>query len=217
MSTTEKQKPGASVPAQAPAAEGTLVVVSPEVVETADHVLGNLFQRLYHGIERVRRVDTDVAATLAEATSQVEEALQLVLDYITAGEPRTTRIPAPEWVESVVRNLAPSAVPMLVALVAPLDGASVVCDLARISRATELLRVQLTESLEGVRVTTATRDRMVHVSLRFPPGGERPHSSLGELRWSVAQRLVEMHGGALARQPGAAGECEWTISLPTQL
>lgn len=195
-----------------------LVVVRPEVVETADHVLGNLFQRLYHGVERVRRIDAALAQEFSATVLGIEENLQLLLDYIAPFPPATSRIPAIEVVESIVRNLAPESEGALVALGAPLDGVSVSVDPGRASRAFSLLTQQLQQEsqIDGcTRVAAARADRLLVVTLRFPAGRVIARSSAGELRWAVAEKLLELHGGALNTTEQDSGEIEWRISLPS--
>lgn len=201
-----------------PPDDGVLVVVRPEVVEIADHVLGNLFQRLYHGVERVRRLDGGVAAELSTSVSELEEILQLILDYVAPFPPATSRIPAIEVVESMVKNLAPGSEAVLMALGATIDGVMVAVDPGRASRAFALLSQQLDFEHERevcTRVSVSRANRGIVVHLRFPVGRVATRSSTVELRWAVAEKLIELHGGTLAKSHMDSGEVEWAISLPS--
>jgi len=194
-----------------------LVVVRPAVVETADHVLGNLFQRLYHGVERVRRLDATLAQEFSASVSGIEENLQLLLDYIAPFPPATTRVPVVEVIESMIKNLAPGSEGALVVLRATLDEVHVGVDPGRVSRAFSLLsqQLQLEQDGEGcTRISAVRADRTVVVTLRFPAARVATRTSTGELRWAVAEKLLELHGGALGKIQTETGEIEWQISLP---
>lgn len=210
--TKESTEAGAATPD-----DGVLVVVRPDVVETADHVLGNLFQRLYHGIERVGRIDDRLASDLSVSLREVEDSLQLLLDYIAPFAPVTARMPAADVLESLVRNIAPGTEATLIALRAPIEGVVVAVDPSRAARTIDLLRLQLNDecpSAARVRANHVNRQLVVHIA--FPPGRLRGRTSVGELRWAVAEKLVEIHGGALRKiEPNASGEIEWTLCLPS--
>ena len=75
------------VPAKAEAEvnsdDGQIVVIRPQVVENVGHVLGNMFQRIYHLVERTREGDVAMAADLDGSIRRLEAFLQLLMDYVS--------------------------------------------------------------------------------------------------------------------------------------
>ena len=57
-----------------------IVVVRPQVIDNVGHVLGNMFQRIYHLVERTREHDLVTAADLESSTRRLEDFLQLLMD-----------------------------------------------------------------------------------------------------------------------------------------
>jgi hypothetical protein len=198
-----------------------IVVVRPDVVENGGHIFGNLFQRMYHSIERVRDTDRGTAEELEGSTRQLEQCLQLLLDYVSPYEPAMQFVKALEVVRGLASQLA-DATGSEVTIGAKLSNDStLLLDPGRLAKAFRLLATCL--PLEDGRRTcvalTATIDSAassLHMLLRAPGDPAPQRSSLWDLQWAVAERLLEIHGGSLAERAGAAGEVQWEVALPLQ-
>ena len=78
--------PGTEVEAEPQARDADddrIVVVRPQVIDNVGHVLGNMFQRIYHLVERTRENDLVTAADLESSTRRLENFLQLLMDYVS--------------------------------------------------------------------------------------------------------------------------------------
>lgn len=219
--------PGANAPAgvvtadfhATPRDDGQLVVVRPEVVETAGHVLGNLFQRIYHSIDQVRGGDTALAQDLTATSRQLEECLQLLLDYVAPLPPALQTVPARDIVQSLVRHLE-DALHCSVQLEERLDsGIDLLVDVARLSRAFDLLvgRAEglAPSSVVGAAVGAEATSGTLAVTASVQSPGRAAQGSVSELRWAVVEKLFEIHGGSVREEP-ASGDLRWTILLPLQ-
>ena len=189
--------------------EGQLVVVRPRVVENADHVFGNLFQRLYHGTRRAGDLDAELGAELEDSAARLEEALQLLLDYVAPFPPSLERVMATEIATSLAQRLGAS-----VTSAAAAADLRVAVDPGRMARAFDLMATQLPEGrgVCGVAVEPGQEDVVLVVAV--DAGVRTAASSIAELRWAVASKLIELHGGALGVAEGADGEGTWRVSLP---
>jgi hypothetical protein len=197
--------------------DGQLVVVRPEVVETAGHVLGNLFQRLYHSIDQVRGGDGGLAKDLTTTSRQLEECLQLLIDYVAPLPPALQKVPARDIVQSLARHFE-DALRCSVHLDEGLDPRiDLLVDVARLSRAFDLLVGRAEGGAQvGVSVHALAAAGTLAVTAALQSRGRLAHSSLSDLRWAVAEKLFEIHGGSVREEPGASGEIRWTILLPLQ-
>lgn len=201
--------------------DGQLVVVLPEVLETAGHVLGNLFQRLYHSIDSVQAEDAPLATELRATSCQLEECLQLLIDYVAPLPPELQAVPATDIAQSLVRHLE-DTLARPVSVSRRLEAATdVMVDVARISRAFDLLAGR-------VQGATAGTIAAAHLSALATPGtlalsvslrAQQPvaRDSLSELRWAVVEKLFDIHGGSIREDAGDSGEIEWSILLPLQV
>lgn len=202
---------------------GRLVVVEPRVVENADHVFGNLFQRLYHGVSRVEDHAPALAGELADSAREVEGALQLLLDYIAPFPPLLERFAAADLARSLAQRVEAGA-GLRVALEVPADAATapqVRVDPSRLGRAFDLMVARLAPAGPhggGLRaaVGVALEPATAVVWLRLPAQAVAPRTSIGELRWAVAAKLVEIHGGSLEARDSGTGEALWTVVLPSE-
>ncbi len=197
--------------------DGQLVVVRPEVVETAGHVLGNLFQRLYHSIDQVRGGDSGLATDLTATSRQLEECLQLLIDYVAPLPPALQKVPARDTVQSLARHFE-DALRCSVHLDEGLDPRiDLLVDVARLSRAFDLL-VGRAEGVApvGAAVHALAAAGTLTVTASLQAHGRLAHSSLSDLRWAVVEKLFEIHGGSVREEPGASGDIRWTILLPLQ-
>lgn len=200
---------------------GQLVVIQPRVVENADHVFGNLFQRLYYGLGRVHDFDGELGAELEDSARRVEQALQLMLDYIAPFPPSLERFAAADLARSLAQRIE-AATPLRITL-EPLadDALQVMIDAGRLGRAFDLMASRLLSepapaSPRRATVGLESRASVASVVLRLPAAALEPRSSIGELRWAVAGKLVEIHGGTLEERSVREGEVVWRVSLPRE-
>jgi hypothetical protein len=203
-----------------PQDDGQLVVVLPEVLETAGHVLGNLFQRLYHSIEQVRDSGSSFAEDLTATGRQLEECLQLLIDYVAPLPPSLQTVPAVDIVRSLARHLEDS-LSRPVNLTGRLDpGIEVMVDVARVSRAFDLLagraRGAAPGSIAAANLAAAAASGTLSLSVSLQAHSPLARDSLSELRWAVVEKLYEIHGGSICEEPGESGDIKWNILLPLQ-
>ena len=201
--------------------DGQIVVVRPQVVETVGHVLGNMFQRIYHLIDVASAADATTAQALDGSTRRLEDFLQLVIDYFSPVSVVLQHIPAAEVAQGLARQISDVAA-CAVKIDAKLPAeARVLADPGRLARSFALLASRLRADVAGecgreVRVvgdTTATALRLV---VTLPHRLVAPVSSESEIRWAVAEKLLETHGGSLREQVTPAGEVLWEIVLLLQ-
>lgn len=201
---------------------GQLVVIEPRVVENADHVFGNLFQRLYYGASQVGDYAPLLAEELTDSARQVEAALQLLLDYIAPFPPLLERFAVADLARSLAQRIEGLG-SLRVSLVLGNDTGSpqVRVDPSRLGRAFDLMLLRLggpERSAPARRVTVGVDVGPVNavVWLRLPDRTVEPRTSIGELRWAVAAKLVEIHGGSLEEAGLREGEVVWKVSLPRE-
>ncbi len=201
--------------------DGQIVVVRPQVVENVGHVLGNLFQRIYHLIERARETDALTAEQLEGNTRRLEDFLQLVIDYVSPLSLSLRRVPGAEIAQSLARQLSDTtggSVNIEVKL--PSDGQLLV-DPGRIARSFGLLASQFQEGArEGrtIALSAAARPtgRWFVLTVAIPSGCVGARSSESEMQWAVAEKLLEIHGGSVQQKSTGSGEVLWEIVLPLQ-
>lgn len=200
--------------------DGQLVVVRPQVVETAGHVLGNLFQRLYHSIDQVRSGDGGLGEDLTATSRQLEECLQLLIDYVAPLPPALQKVPARDIVQSLTRHLE-DALGCPVQLNERLDARiELLVDVARLSRAFDLLAGRAEglspDKVVGAAINAVAASGGLAVTASVQARAKVVRSSLSELRWAVLEKLFEIHGGSVGEEPDASGEIRWNILLPLQ-
>lgn len=200
----------------APREPGHLVVVRTGVVENADHVFGNLFQRLYAGVGRLQALEPVEGELLASSVRELEEALQLVLDYVAPFPPVFERFSVGEVAESLAQRLKGIAGLPVAMMVEVAAGSGVLADPSRLGRAFDLLAMRFGECAAGQAAEVSFeigRDAIL-ARLQCPPPAGATRSSIGDLRWAVAEKLIELHGGSLEMMERDGGGLLWTISLP---
>ena len=204
-----------------PAEGAHLVVVRSEVVETVGHVLGNMFQRMYHLIEVAGAADATSAAALEGSTRKLEDFLQLVIDYFSPVSLVLQQLPAAEVAQGLARQMSDS-VGCAVKLDAKLPAESrLLVDPGRLARSFSLLASRLRENADSehtvtIRVVGEAAGRFIRVTVMLPARLVTAESSESEVRWAVAEKLLETHGGTLRQQAMPSGEVLWEIALPLQ-
>ena len=200
---------------------GQIVVVRPQVVENIGHVLGNLFQRIYHLVDRASETDATTAGDLGATVHRLEDFLQLVMDYVSPHSPALQYVLATEVVQSLARQLS-DRVGCAVRVDAKVAAqVRLLVDAGRLARGFALLASQLhgaETSSEVIELKAVARPagRSMTVYVKIPRRFVSPWTSESEMRWSVAEKLLDMHGGALQCTSLASGEVSWEISVPLQ-
>jgi len=220
---TKAQPKDEAAPEAQPGSEhgGSMVVVRPEVLDTVGHVLGNVFQRMYHLIDRVGEADSMTADELRGTAGRLEGFLQLLMDYISPAVPSLQNVSFPDIAQSFARGLSEAFGGRVRVHVNAPPGGEVLVDPAALARAFELLASLLhsrpgSDGSQSVLVALKTAPRWLELSVTLTEGMLAPGSSDSEMRWAVSAKLIEIHGGTLVQQTTPAGEARWEITLPLQ-
>jgi hypothetical protein len=202
--------------------EGQIVIIRPRVVEDIGHVLGNLFQRIYHLISQARRGDNGAAADELQAgTQRLEGFLQLVIDYVSPLYPALQHVAATDVAQSLARQISDATgCPVKIDARLSAEGQLLV-DAGRLARSFGLLATQLRAGSgtdENVEVQAITRPagRSLTLTVRMSHGQRSPRTTEAEIQWVVAQKFLETHGGTLEDRSTSSGEVLWEIVLPLQ-
>lgn len=200
--------------------DGQLVVVLPEVLETAGHVLGNLFQRIYHSIEQVRDTGSALADDLTATSQQLEECLQLLIDYVAPLPPALQKVPANDIAQSLARHLEDALARPVTVSGRLSPGIDVMVDVARVSRAFDLLagraKGAAPGSIAAAGLAAVAAVGALSLSVSLQAHSPLARDSLSDLRWAVAEKLFEIHGGSVREERGDSGDTQWNILLPLQ-
>jgi hypothetical protein len=200
--------------------EDRVVLVRPAVVEHVEHVFGNLFQRIYHLAEQAREGDSAKAELLSGGVRQLEDFLQLVMDYFSPLPLTLEFVPAIEVAQSLAREISDA-----VGCPVKIDGRDsigrLLVDPGRLVRAFALLAARLGRGAGDqvpLEIHTAVRpsNQAIVLSMRVPPHLLSRRSPGTEMQWTVAEKVLESHGGALTQGAAVSGEVSWEIVLPLQ-
>ena len=201
--------------------DGQIVVIRPHVVENVGHVLGNMFQRIYHLVQRTREGDVAMAVDLDGNIRRLEGFLQLVMDYVSPLSLSMQDVSLGDVVQSLAQQVG-DAVGHRVTIEGevPADG-RLLADAGRLARAFGLLCLRLrpqTGCEEAIRIKAAARTdaRSLALVIMIPRGCISEPSSESEMQWAVAEKLLEIHGGVLQQSPTVSGGVLWEIMLPPQ-
>jgi hypothetical protein len=205
---------------EASANDAQLVVIRPQVVDTIGHVLGNLFQRIYHLVERVGQGSDGSGSDLGATVHRLEDFLQLVMDYVSPQSLNLQYVPATEVAQSLARQLSDRVGAAVRVDGKVLEGRLLV-DPGRLARSFGLLAQQVQSVAAegdaiGLKAVARPGGRWMVVNVRIPHRFVPSQTSEAEMQWSVAEKLLDMHGGALQHKRATAGEVTWEISLPLQ-
>lgn len=207
--------------AASPVEDGQIVVVRSHVVETVGHVLGNMFQRIYHLIDVASATDAVTAGALDGSTHRLEDFLQLVIDYFSPVSVVLQHIPAAEVAQGLARQVSDvTACAVKIDAKLPAE-ARVLADPGRLARSFALLasRLQVDAARESgleVRVVGDITAASMRLTVTLPRRLVAPGSSESEIRWAVAEKLLETHGGSLRELSMPSGEVLWEIVLLLQ-
>jgi len=199
--------------------DGQIVLIRPRVVENVGHVLGNMFQRIYHLVERTREGDLGMGADLDSSIRRLEGFLQLLMDYVSPLSLSLEDVSAAEIAQSLARQVG-DAIGRPVGIEGSVSAdCRLLADAGRLARAFGLLRLQLRSDGEGdavVRMKETTRTSVPSLTLEVMISRRcvLERSSEAEIQWSVAEKLLEIHGGMLQQSVAVSGDVLWEIMLP---
>ncbi len=233
MAAIKHPDPEADNPPPAHCAEaGSMVLVHDKVLSDIRHELGNVFHKLYYWSEYLKDKPSDggtesSATQMLERTiKNLEDFLKVSLDYFHPTHLSLMRMAVPDVVGgllSVVRNHL-NGTPMTVADAGGSDGEAVMVDPSQLSHvlavaAATLGKQAAPDSRLHVAVLRATRggERWLDVTFELHhPTDSSPlfRTSRASVEWAVAQKIVQLHGGALCDRPGADGTQTLSIVLP---
>jgi len=220
--TLASAKPGVPVVAGVaplPAAAAQFVVVTPEVVDSIGHVLGNLFQRLYHLVDVSRTDGAAAGDDLVMATRHLERFLRTALDYLCPTTLTYQDMSVAEVVDGWRHQIGETTGGRV-----ETEGAAQVPGVLRVDPAVlrhsfALLASRLSPGAGAparLRASGGPGDRAVVVRATLPPGAVGGASSEREVEWALAEKLIELQGGALRELCGDQGGTTWEIVLPVQ-
>jgi len=201
--------------------DGQIVIVRPQVLENVGHVFGNLFQRIYHLIDRAGRGDTASVSQLEASTRRLEEFLQLVIDYVSPLSLALQRVSGTEAAQSLGRQLTDATGSQVTIDLKLSNDGQLLVDPGRLARAFRLLAAQLlpgADAGEALALHAVARPgcRSLLLTVLIPGRRVATRSSESEMQWSVAEKLLEVNGGSLQQKVAASGEVLWEIALPFQ-
>jgi len=195
--------------------DGELVVVRQAVLATVDHAFGNIFQRLYHLLRTLRSGATHVVPALEESVREVQSLLELFVDYVAPTPLEMRPLRTTDVASSFRRHADDELGTERFQLVVKDDPTAMVAvDPSRLARVFHLLAQLLAErvstgSLSGVCAPSAAG---THFEIRID-GLAPVNSPEAELRWALAEKLVDLQGGEL-RWLAAGQGAGWTLRLP---
>ena len=194
-----------------------LVTIRPEVLNDAEHALGNLFQRIYHATRLSREALGPQAERLTAALGDLERLLELVFDYVSPVEVRMRPTPAARVAESLAAQIrAHTEGEVAVGSCPPV---AVSADARLLRRSFELLsrawschwEAASRIALDVLHDEAFERAEFV-VRAPIRHGAGAPVD--GKLALAVAARLVELHGGEL-RHGASDALVTCSVILPT--
>src|ERR1051325_2563760 len=193
-----------------------LVVVRPEVLDDAEHALGNLFQRMHHVLRVAGEGMGPYAARLNESLLDLEQLLELLFDYVSPmrAEPRSTSCTSvAESIMAQVGHRKPEEWTL-----GRFPDVQVLADGRILSRALQLLGQALSREIGAARLHLDIDERKLSDRVEFairldvPPAVGR--LATADLAWVVAARLIELQGGELRRTSLADPACR-SLLLPS--
>ncbi len=190
------------------------------MVDNVGHVLGNLFQRIYHLLSQPR--DHGESADQLESTvRELEDFLQLVLDYVSPISLALDYVSGAEIAQSLARQVSDRiGTHVRIGAKLPTEGRLLI-DPGRLVRCFALLATRLVENgsnSNGIELQATIRPAagVLLLGLDIPAGLVLPCSSVAEMHWAVAEKFLEMHGGGLQAKAAPSGDVRWEITLPLQ-
>lgn len=192
------------------------MAICPEVLNEAEHALGNLFQRIHH-IARVAREGLGAnAERMTGALSDLQELLDLLFDYVTPVTLDARPVGCDRLAESLAANVRPLVAQELTTNCAA--GATIDIDTRVLSRSFQVLARARTRELAAAQMValTGTHDAAsgtVDLVMVLHGGETIALSTDVDLAWEVAARLIELQGGEL-RETASGNSRTITMTFP---
>jgi len=197
--------------------DGELVVVRSAVLATVDHAFGNLFQRLYHLIRTLRTGEGQHSVPVLESSiRELHGLLELFVDYVAPMSLEVRPVPIADVTRSFCRHADDQLGAGRLQVSVDADGeATVVIDPARLARAFHLLAPSLAESAGRPCAECGIARSATHFEIRVD-GSNPSKSAAADLRWALAEKLVDLQGGELRRLENGRN-AGWILRLPLML
>lgn len=197
-----------------------LIAVRPEVLNDAEHALGNLFQRIHHATRLARESLGVQAERLTTALDDIEGLLELVFDYVSPVEVELRRLNCGRVAESLVAQVRPHAVTEIA--MGPFPASHVMADPRVLSRGFQLIgkaRMRELKAAPQVAVNVTLDGSMGRAEFLVSADGATLSNGIAGraaeevLAWEVAARLIELQGGEL-RQLASEDALRCSVTLP---
>ena len=194
-----------------------LVGVRLEVLADAEHVVGNLLQRIHHVTRLSEQALGTEATRLQDAVVGLERLLELLFDYVSPIQVCMSETGAATIADSLlaeIRSHAPGGV-----MLGEHPRVPMVADRRLLSRSFQLLGQACGGEWRVARrvaVTVGHNRSVRRVEFCINAEIDRRPSGPGEaqLALAVASRLIDLHGGALCCRSSTTG-MTWSFTLPT--
>jgi len=192
-----------------------IVALRADVLNDAEHALGNLFQRMYHVTRVAREGLGPYADRMTDSLQDLERLLQLVFDYISPVSVDVRPVDAARVVETLAAHVRAHAVTVQTSACPPLE---VLADARTLARSFQLLALAFEQELGAasavaIEVLPGEAREFVTFLMQVVGASHSGHQTQAGLAWEVAGRLVELQGGEVARTMGVGG-CTCTVTLP---
>ena len=210
----EGSLPGvARVSARTDRSDEQLVAVRQEVLNDAEHAVGNLLQRMHH-VARATKAGLGVhGERLQTALDDLEQLLDLLFDYVSPVDVQVRPLDADRVAESLAAQLRAQGVESVARAAAP--GLQVLADSRVLTRSFLLLAQAWNGARDGAEPVAievlhdgAADDRVHFLVQENASAVMRPAG----LAAAVAGRLIELQGGELHARPQPA--CAYAVVLP---
>ncbi len=223
ISKTLSRNPGDKNPVpgieeSAPSGE-LVIVVRAEVLDTVGHVLGNLFQRLYFLVDRVAEASPLAAGELQANVGRLEAVLQLFLDYVTPHSPALRVVSLADIVQGAARRFEDVCGEQVRVECVSVPAGEVLVDAGQLTRAFDLMASrcaprddEAAQQVISIETTCAGGWAVLHLTV--PRACLSGRNSEDELRWAMAEKLIDLHGGTLRQELSNSGGLQWLIQLP---
>lgn len=198
-------------------------VLSRTYLERAEHVFGNLLQRLYALAESAEEGRFLRGTDLAHTVARVESALRALFSYLEVPHGEWIQISAAEVVESLATSLGESsAVAVQVAREPDVVPYRVSVDLRALPVAWRAIATVLERTgtglpdgqSRGLEVRAEATGGELWLEVKMPPDWKTQRCLEAELWWAVAEKVIGRHGGKLCYDGGGRGGGTWSIRLP---
>jgi len=187
------------------------------------HELGNFFHKLYYWVEfmkegAVRGVDSTASEMLERTISDFASFLEVTLDYFSPVRLNLLRLPVRQLLESLrgVAGCDPRADADAAFPRSQIDDATILVDPGHISKAFAItvagMRGQCADPAKlEVSVCAAQREGFPGFEVAISANHADPPSALlrpasAGVRWALARKLFEMHGGEMVEEQEERGQ-----------